>query len=152
MAKAEVKKENKIEPGQEQEQGQEQEKSKYDQNELLAIFDAIMFEGEYREDVVIKGKLKVTFKTKTGAETAAITRELDGKKFNLMSTMQEYRALLSICYSITRYSDKDLSILSLANRIAFIEKLPTVVIAALSDALIDFDMKTEAALEEQDAF
>jgi hypothetical protein len=113
MAKPEVKKEEVT-------AAPEQEKSKYDQNELLAIFDAIMFEGEYREDVTIKGKLKVTFKTRSGADTSAITRELDGKKFNLMSTMQEYRALLSICYSITRYNDRDLSILSLENRISFI--------------------------------
>jgi hypothetical protein len=146
MAKPEVKKEEKVSPE------QEQEKSKYNQDELLAIFDAIMFEGEYREDVTIKGKLKVTFKTKSGSDTAAITRELDSRKFNLMSSMQEFRALLSICYSITRYNDKDLSTASLENRIAFIEKLPSVVVAALSNALIEFDLKTEAALLEQDAF
>lgn len=143
MAKPETSKQNPIE---------EIKEPKYTEEELLTIFDALMFEGEYREDITIKGKLKVTFRTRTGADTAAMTRELDGKKLNLMSSMQEYRALLGICYSITRYNDKDLSGMSLDNRIIFVEKLPTVVVSALSDALIEFDMKTEAAMQEKDAF
>lgn len=130
----------------------EETKSRYNKDELLAIFDSIMFEGEYREDVIIKGKLKVTFKTRSGADTAAITRELDAKQYNLLSTVNERRALLNIGYSITRYNDKDLGILSLENRLAFVEKLPTVVVSALSNALVDFDIKTEAALLEQDSF
>jgi len=127
-------------------------KPKYTKDQLMVIFDSIMFEGEYREDVTIKGKLKVTFKTKSGADSSAITRELDGKQFNLMSSMEQYRALLSIAYSLTRYSDKDLSGMSLEKRLEFIEKLPTVVVAAVSNALIEFDIKTEAALQEQDVF
>jgi hypothetical protein len=69
-----------------------------------------------------------------------------------MSTMHEYRALLSIAHSITGYNDKDLSNTSLETRIAFLEKLPTVVVSALSNALVDFDMKTEASLAEQESF
>lgn len=130
----------------------EEKKEKYTQEELLSIFDTIMFEGEYREDVVIKGKLKVTFKTRSGADTGAITKALDAKQFNLMSTMNEYRALLSIAYSITRYNDKDLGSAPLEKRIEFIEKLPSVVVSALSNALVDFDIKTEAALAEQETF
>ena len=125
---------------------------KYKQEELLTIFDEILFSGEYREDVAIKGKLKVTFVTRSAADTAKITNELDSKKFNLMSSMQEHKALLCICYSILAYNGKDLSALSIENKKAFIEKLPTVVVAALSNALIDFDLKTEAALEEMDSF
>ena len=129
-----------------------EQKSKYSQDELLVIFDSIMFEGEYREDVTIKGKLRVTFKTRSGADTSAITRDLDSKQFNLMSSMEQYRALLSMGYSLTRYHDKDISGMTLENRLSFIEKLPTVVVAAISNALVEFDMKTEAALMEQDAF
>jgi hypothetical protein len=130
----------------------EVKKSKYDKEELLGIFDSIMFEGEHRETVTIKGKLKVGFKTRSAASTAEISKDIDNKQFNLMSTMHEYRALLSIAHSITGYNDKDLSNTSLETRIAFLEKLPTVVVSALSNALVDFDMKTEAALAEQESF
>lgn len=125
---------------------------KYSQEELLAIFDSIMFEGEYREDVTIKGKLKVTFKTRSAADTSAISRELDSKQFNLISTVHEYRAMLSMGYSITGYGNKDLSGLVFSKRIEFLEKLPSVVVSAISNALVEFDIKTEAALREQESF
>jgi hypothetical protein len=128
------------------------EKPKYDQKELLAIFDEILFSGEYREDVVIKGKLKVTFTTRSAANTSEITRELDSRKFNLLSSMQEYKALLCICYSIVNYNDKDISQMPFDTRKAFIEKLPSVVVGAISNALVEFDMKTDAAMQEMDAF
>lgn len=131
---------------------QAQQTPKYSQEELLTIFDEIIFSGEYREEVLIKGKLKVTFITRTAANTAAITNELDSKKLNLMSSMQEYRALLCICYSLVGYDGKDLSTMTIENRKAFIEKLPSVVVSALSNALIEFDLKTEAALGEMNAF
>lgn len=129
-----------------------EKKPKYIQEDLLVIFDAIMFEGEYREDVTIKGKLKVTFRTRSAADTSSISRELDGKQFNLISTVQEYRALLNMAYSIVGYGNKDLSQLAIEKRIDFLGKLPTVVVSAVSDALVDFDIKTEAALREQESF
>ena len=137
--------------GQTQEQPQEQ-KPRYNKEELLVIFDEILFSGEYREEVSINGKLKVTFKTRSAADTAKISSELDSRKFNLMSSMQEYRALLCVCYSIETYGNKDLGSMTFDNRKAFIEKLPTVVVYALSNALVDFDSKTEAALGEMDSF
>jgi hypothetical protein len=141
-----------IEIGTETVTKQDEIKSKYTKEDLLVIFDAIMFEGEYREDITIKGRLKVTFKTRSAASTASISKDIDSKQFHLMSTMHEYRALLSIAHSITGYNDKDLSSSSLETRIAFLEKLPTVVVSALSNALVEFDIKTEAALMEQDSF
>jgi len=129
-----------------------EQKPRYNKEELLVIFDEILFSGEYREDISIKGKLNVTFRTRSAADTAAITRELDSRKFNLMSSMQEYKALLCICYSIVTYGGKDLSAMSIENRQSFIEKLPTVMVAALSNALVEFDLKTEAALGEMDSF
>ena len=127
-------------------------KPKYNPSELLEIFDTIMFEGEYREEVSIKGKLKVTFITRSAASTAEITRELDAIKFNLISSLQEYKALLCICHSLVVYNGKDLSQATIEARKSFVEKLPTVVVAALSNALIEFDLKTEAALNEIDSF
>jgi hypothetical protein len=127
-------------------------KPKYIQDELLAIFDEILFSGEYREDVTIKGKLKVTFVTRNAADQAKITNELDSRKFNLISSIQEFKALLCICYSMVVYNGKDLTGMSIEARKSFIEKLPTVVVAALSNALVEFDLKTEAAMGEMDSF
>lgn len=125
---------------------------KYKKEELLQIFDTIMFEGEYREEIVIKNKLRITFVTRSAASSAEITRELDEKKFNLLSSMQEYRALLCICHSLVGYNGKDLTHQTPEARKAFVEKLPTVVVAAISNALVNFDIKTEAALGELDSF
>jgi hypothetical protein len=50
------------------------------------------------------------------------------------------------------YNGKDLTSMSIENKKTFIEKLPTVVVAALSNSLIDFDLKTEAAMDELDSF
>ena len=126
--------------------------SKYTKEELMTIFDEIMFSGEYKETIAIKGKLQVVFTTRSAAATSEITKELDVKQFNLLSSMQEYRALLSICHSLVSYHGKDLSQLSIAGRKTFLEKLPSVVVSALSNALVEFDAKTSAALEEQEAF
>lgn len=131
---------------------EELQKPKYKKEDLLVIFDELMFSGEYREDIKIKNKLNITFVTRSAAATAEITRELDNKKLNLLSSMQEFRALLCICQSLVRYGDKDLSVLSPENRRSFIEKLPSVVVSAISNALVDFDIKTDAALNESDAF
>lgn len=130
----------------------ETQKPKYTKDELLIIFDEILFSGEYREEVTIKEKFKVSFTTRSAADTAKITSELDSKKFNLLSSMQEYKALLCICYSMVGYNGKDLSGMPFDNKKAFIEKLPTVVVAAISNALVEFDMKTEAAMGEMDSF
>ena len=129
-----------------------QEKPKYSKEELMAIFDTILFEGAYSETVAIKGKLQVTFTTRSTAATSAITKELDSKQFNLMSSMQEYRAFLAICHSLTGYHGKDISTGSLDDRKSFVEKLPSVVVAALSYALVEFDSKTAAALDENENF
>ena len=125
---------------------------KYTEEDLLIIFDEIMFSGEYREDVTIKNKLKVTFVTRTAADTTKITMELDSKKFNLMSSMQQYRALLCLCYSLVSYNGKDLSATPYETKKGFIEKLPSVVVNALSNALNDFDIKTDEALTKMDSF
>jgi len=128
------------------------EKPKYDKDELLTILDELMFSGEYSEDVTINGRLKVAFKTRSAASTSEITRSMDSQKFNLLSTMMEQKALLCISHSLIAYNGIDLSTKSHAERKQFVEKLPSVMVSAISNALVKFDLKTEAALEETEAF
>lgn len=120
----------------------------YDPAELLAIFDSILFEGRYTEDVLIKGKLKVTFRSRSASETSEITKEIDGQQFNLISALQERRAFLNLVYSLERYNGQNIGGAKIEERKKFIGDLPAVVVAALSEALYKFDAKTDAACRE----
>jgi hypothetical protein len=129
-------------------EGVKSDKPQYDKEELLAIFDAILFEGEYTEDVTIKGKLKVTFRSRSAAETTEITKEIDGKQFNLISALQEHRAFLNLVYSLVSYNGKNLKTVPLEERKKIVGNLPSVVVAALSNSLYNFDGKIDAACSE----
>lgn len=120
----------------------------FDKEELMAIFDAIMFEGEYTETVTIKGKLKVVFGTRTADQTSEIEREIDGKGHVLLLTMNQDRAFLSLVHSVRSYAGKDISKMTVDERKKFLGKLPSVVVSALSDALVKFDAKTYEACRE----
>ncbi len=120
----------------------------FDKDELLAIFDKIIFEGEYSEQVRIKGKLPVTFKTRSAGDTLAISKTIDAIQANLIVTINEQRAILNLGYSMIEYSGKDLSKSSVEDRLVFVKKLPVPVIAALSDALAKFDLKVDTACRE----
>ena len=106
-------------------------KSKYTQEELLSIFDEILFSGEYREDVLIKGKLKVTFRSRSVEETTDISRRLDGGNYKLVNTLQEQRALLNLGYSVVGYNNKDLTSQDIEERLKFKDvpgTLPTAIV------------------------
>lgn len=127
------------------------EKPKYDKDELLAIFDEIIFQGEYLEDVTIRGKLKVQFRTRTAEEIEQISKVIDATSFNLISTMNESRMVLNLQYALTYYQGRDLSSLKVEDRAKFIKKLPGPVIAVLIDALFKFDDKVAEACKEVEA-
>lgn len=123
-------------------------KPKYDPKELLAIFDTILFEGKYSEEVSIRGKLKVQFKSRSVGEVSEISGQLDTKSYNLISTLQEQRAILNLAYSLEAYNNKPLSALSKEEKVKFINSLPASVVATLSEKLLDFDQKVDAACKE----
>ncbi len=125
--------------------------AKFDKDELLKIFDEMIFSGEYTEEVTIRGRLKVVFKAKTVEDNTAISKEIDSSNYNLLATLQEHRALLSLAYSLVGYSGKDLSQVKIEERRKVIDKLPTVVVSLLSNALVTFDSKIDAACQEGEA-
>lgn len=126
-------------------------KPQYDKAELLAIFDEMIFQGEYQEEVTIKGKLKVTFRARSANDITAISRELDGSQFSLMATITEQRAFLNLIYSMIAYAGKNYEKVEIKERREMIGKLPAVVIGALSEALVKFDQKMDAACREGEA-
>ena len=134
--------------GEEKEKEDKPVKPKYNKDELLAIFDEVIFQGEYVEDVTIRGKLKVQFRTRTAEEIEQISKVIDSTSFNLISTMNESRMVLNLQYALTFYQGRDLSALKVEDRAKFIKKLPGPVIAVLIDALFRFDDKVAEACKE----
>lgn len=129
----------------------EANKPKFKKEELLAIFDEIIFSGEYIEEVAIKGKLKVKFRSRSAEDTLSISQDIDSKNFTLMTTLSEYRALQNLGYSLVSYAGNDLSKMEVKERVKFVSKLLSPVVAALSQALVDFDEKVNAACMEGEA-
>lgn len=134
--------------GPEKVQDDANEKPKYDKDELLRIFDEIIFSGEYVEDVVIKGKLRVQFRTRTSEEVEEISRIIDTTTYNLVSTMNEARMVLNLQYGLTMYQGKSLTGLSKEDKSKFIKKIPGPIIGVLLDALYKFDDKVFEACKE----
>lgn len=123
-------------------------KPKYAPEELLKIFDDIIFLGEYTEDVVIKGKLNAGFRTRSGGEIEEINRVVDNSKANLLTTLNDTRTLLNLQYGLTRYHTQDLRSMKPEDKAKFIKTIPGPVIAALLTALQSFDEKVFLACQE----
>lgn len=124
------------------------EKPKYDPEELAAIFDDILFSEEYSEEVTIRGKLRVTFRTRTAEEVRTINQIVDGTTAVFATTLDGIRSIMQLQYALTFYQGKDLRSTRPEERAKFLGKLPAPVVAALLHALSRFDEKVYAACKE----
>jgi hypothetical protein len=149
-AKGEVEVEKPVveETASEKKDDNEPEKKEYDKDELLRIFDEIIFTGEYTEEMTIKGKLKVHFRTRTAEEISDISRLLDTTHYNLVATLNESRLLLNLQYALIGYQGRNLGVMKNEERAAFVKKLPGPVIGMLVEALYEFDNKVSEACKE----
>ena len=125
----------------------EEKKPEFSEEDLLAVFDTLMFEGVYTEDIMIKGKLKVTFKSMSAKDISEISGILDAKNYVLYETMQQQRALLNLSRCLTFYNQKDLSSMTVENKLTFMGTLPAAIVSALSDSLGTFSVKVQKACE-----
>lgn len=125
-----------------------QSASKYSQDELLTIFDHIIFSGEYQEPVSVNSRLKVTFRTRTAEEINDIQMYLDSANLKLITTVDNVRSLMTLAASLVSYHTKDLSMMSKDDKMSFLKKLPSPVVGALFMALQSFDEKIQAAVTE----
>lgn len=138
ISKEEVKDENK-------------EKPQYSQEELLAVFDEILFSNEYTEDFTVRNRLKVTFRTRTAKEIQDINKHLDSMGASLVSTVEGVRAMMNLESALVHYQGKDLGAMKQADRSAFIAQLPGPIIGALMITLGKFDHKVALACQEGEA-
>lgn len=119
----------------------------YDDAELEAIFDQMMFEGCYTEDITLgKGRFKFTLRTRTGKEAKEVMTLLDGLSLKMGITVEGLRSIYNLAQSVVILNGKDLSGETLDRRVDVLDSLPTPVISALMTHLIKFDLKTEAAV------
>jgi len=125
----------------------DEKKEKYTEDELLKVFDEIIFSGEYSEDVKIRGKLSVTLKTRTSGQISVITDKLDKEQFNLRATVEERRSILNLQDALIKYQGRDLSTIKVEEREKFLGNLPAPIVGALLTALSNFDEKVYKACE-----
>ena len=124
---------------------------KYSEEELASIFDEIIFSGEYIEEVNIRGKLRVSFRTRTAEEIRQITQVVDGTQAVYANTIESIRSLLQLQYALTSYQGKDLTGMYPQDKSKFIGKIPGPVVALLLEALAKFDQKVYEACQEGEA-
>lgn len=118
----------------------------YDETELDAIFDALMFDNAYTEEVKIGGRLNITLKTRSGKDVRDVVERLDKSRYQMGLTMESMRALCNLVQSTVVVNGKDISGETFDKKLDLIEGMPSAVIGAMIAALVKFDMKVEAAV------
>jgi hypothetical protein len=123
-------------------------KEEFSQTELLAVFDEIIFSGEYSETINLRGKVPVTFRTRTAEEISDIQRQIDSSGSNLISTVESIRSLMNLKFAMSNYKGQDLSTMKPEEKVKFVERLPGPLVGMLLMALSKFDSKVAAACKE----
>lgn len=122
-------------------------KPEFDENELMAIFDAMLTQSEYTEVVNIGKRLRVVWRTRTTGEANAITKIIDSAGFATFVAAQNHSNVLNMSYSIVGFNGKDLRSSKVSDRKAFLESLPEPIIVMLANSLAKFDFKVAKATE-----
>ena len=140
---------NKADLGvEEAQENEEKEQPKYSQEELLKIFDDIIFSGEYSETVKIKNKLQFTFRTRTAEEIDEIQKFIDAAGMNLISSVETARSVMNLQYALVDYQKHSLGTMKFEERAKFVKRLPGPVVGVLIGELNKFDQKVAAAFAE----
>ncbi len=137
------------EPSQEAETDEEKEAEPvYDKKELLKIFDTVLFEGDYREQVKIGRKFSVTLRTRSVGESNEITRKVDALGLKTFLAVQNYTNVITLAYAIHDINNVSLADKKFEEKYKKVKSLPEGLIVLLSGKLFDFDRKVMAAMEE----
>ncbi len=132
------------------ESAEEQEKEKkpeFSTDELLAIFDSMLTQGEYTEMRELNKKLRVVWRTRTTGEANNITKIIDSAGFNTFMAAQNHSNVLNMTYSLVAFNGKDMRGMKPNDRKAFLESLPEPIIVMLAGSLSKFDYKVAKATE-----
>ncbi len=136
-----------LEPADMPDDSPEQSDEPSNKDELLTIYDALLFEGAYSEIYSLGKRYSVRYRSRTAEEETTILRQLDGMKYNTVQAYQSMSAMSHLAYSLTDYCGKDLTKMDVKDRYDFVSGLPTQVLEILSTNMVDFDSKLQIALE-----
>lgn len=126
-------------------------KSKYSQEELLSLFDTLLFEGAYEELVKVGRNFTVKFRTRSVGESNEITRRIDRLELNTIMAVQNHTNVLTLAYAIVELNGQKLVDDDFKKRLTRIQSLPESLIIVLSHKLQEFDMKVMEAMKEGDS-
>lgn len=118
-----------------------------EKDNMLAIVDAVMFEGEYSETFPVGKRYKATFKSRTAGEDNEISQKLDGRVFNTMISYQNQSSLLTMAYSLMDLNGNDYRNMTVQDRYQVIANLPSTLVIILSELMSKFDQKVLEAME-----
>ena len=133
------------------------DKPEFSSDELLIVFDEILFSGTYTEKFCIRDKLNFEFKMRTSGESSSVARRIDKSGFNMLATMEQHVALLNLSYSLVSFKGTDLTDMPAVpgpdadakqNRYDYVNSLPGPIVAAMHYYLSKFDRKIQLALME----
>lgn len=124
------------------------EKPEYSKEDLLRIFDEIIFSGSYEFDYTIRGRLSVRFRTRTAEEINQIQKTVDTAGMNLISSVENMKAIMNLQYALVNYHGKDLSVVKAEDKAKFVEKLPGPIVGLLLNTLGKFDNMVALACQE----
>jgi hypothetical protein len=120
----------------------------YSKEELLRVFDEIIFSEEYSEEYLIRGRIPVSFRTRTAEDINKIQRAIDSAGLNLISSVETMRSIMNLQYSLAAYNKVDLTGMKFEDRTKIIEKLPGPIVGVLINLMARFDRKVALACEE----
>lgn len=123
------------------------EESKYSQAELLAIFDKLIFEGEFQEEFKGRG-MKLTLRSRSGDDAIKISRAVDSFEGKSFMTVQTYANILTLTHSLVSFNGKSFDKKDTSGKYKFLLTLPDPILAVLMDKLKEFDEKIGLAIGE----
>lgn len=118
----------------------------YDELELEQLFDDLMFNGSYSEEIKIGKRFNVTLRTRTGKDAREVMHILDKAGYHLGLTVESVRSLYNLAQSVVLVNGRDISGEIFEKKVELLEELPTPVLSAMILSLMKFDRKVEAAV------
>lgn len=127
----------------------EEKKSEYDPytlQDLLAIYDDIIFENSFSKEYRLRS-VRFTLKTRSSATVIKVNQALDNLKAQSVNTYQTYSNYLMLAASLKSYNNQDFSEDNLKEAYDYLLTLNTAAIDLMLDKLNEFDQMIGLALK-----
>ena len=125
------------------------DESKYDPyklQELLGIYDSIIFDSSFDKQYSLRG-LKFTLRTRSSASIMKVNQALDNLKAQSQNTYQTYSNYFMLAASLKSYGTSDFDDSNLKGAYDYLVTLPSPIIDILLGKLNEFDLMIALALQ-----